>query len=571
MKHIFNIIKKDLSTILIIASSITLSLSCNSDNTENEVPYISFKENKDDRWGITDWEGNIIIENEFNNTPTYVKNGVFIVQNDENLYEMYTAEKNFRKIGKEYKSIILFNDGLAPAVEPKGHIQYINPKGETVFTLEKYKDKNIIAATSFYEDKAVIVTEDKKYGYINKKGEVIIPPIYDYASLFYNNCAFVSKDGEKMFIDDKKRILVKFENKQMPLSLPSEGLFPYNDKEQESYGIKDMNNKDIIKASPKYKWFSGFVNGYSVFYNNNDDCGLINSKGETVIRAKYQDMIMCEDVIIYKDKDKYGLISYSDKTILAPTYNTIIPFQGNNKYTYAYDGDYVVLINKKGEEINNKAFFEISFPSNFLIPQNRGSYNLAFYEYNTDIVYSDYVDIDSETQKVMSLITDKGIDIVPYFVKPEEFANLYNKEYTVDDLKNEIKMTTELKGGDNFDLKIDVVFCDDVIVPKYENVWKDSYWGNGYYEKEITGYCYNDIYNNTIDLTISLKNKLYDRTEEFLQSVIKSLENKGYKYSYSRPGEDDIDVYINEELSKGIYIYDNEEHIIRLSFFNAVS
>lgn len=571
MKHIFNIIKKDLSTILIIASTITLSLSCNSDNTENEVPYISFKENKDDRWGITDWEGNIIIENEFNNTPTYVKNGVFIVQNDENLYEMYTAEKNFRKIGKEYKSIILFNDGLAPAVEPKGHIQYINPKGETVFTLEKYKDKNIIAATSFYEDKAVIVTEDKKYGYINKKGEVIIPPIYDYASLFYNNCAFVSKDGEKMFIDDKKRILVKFENKQMPLSLPSEGLFPYNDKEQESYGIKDMNNKDIIKASPKYKWFSGFVNGYSVFYNNNDDCGLINSKGETVIRAKYQDMIMCEDVIIYKDKDKYGLISYSDKTILAPTYNTIIPFQGNNKYTYAYDGDYVVLINKKGEEINNKAFFEISFPSNFLIPQNRGSYNLAFYEYNTDIVYSDYVDIDSETQKVMSLITDKGIDIVPYFVKPEEFANLYNKEYTVDDLKNEIKMTTELKGGDNFDLKIDVVFCDDVIVPKYENVWKDSYWGNGYYEKEITGYCYNDIYNNTIDLTISLKNKMYDRTEEFLQSVIKSLENRGYKYSYSRPGEDDIDVYINEELSKGIYIYDNEEHIIRLSFFNAVS
>lgn len=569
MKHIFNIIKKDLSTILIIASSITLSLSCNSDNTENEVPYISFKENKDDRWGITDWEGNIIIENEFNNTPTYVKNGVFIVQNDENLYEMYTAEKNFRKIGKEYKSIILFNDGLAPAVEPKGHIQYINPKGETVFTLEKYKDKNIIAATSFYEDKAVIVTEDKKYGYINKKGEVIIPPIYDYASLFYNNCAFVSKDGEKMFIDDKKRILVKFENKQMPLSLPSEGLFPYNDKEQESYGIKDMNNKDIIKASPKYKWFSGFVNGYSVFYNNNDDCGLINSKGETVIRAKYQDMIMCEDVIIYKDKDKYGLISYSDKTILAPTYNTIIPFQGNNKYTYAYDGDYVVLIDKKGEEINNKAFSEIFFPSNLLIPQNRSFYNLTFYDYNTEIVYSDYVDIDSETQKVMSLITDKGIDIVPYFVKPEDFANLYNKKYTVDDLKNEIKMTTELKGGDNFDLKIDVVFCDYVIVPKYENVWKDSYWGNGYYEKEITGYCYNDIYNSTIDLTISLKNKMYDRTEEFLQSIIKSLENRGYKYS--RTGEDDIDIYINEELSKELYIYDNEEHIIRLSFFNAVS
>lgn len=569
MKHIFNIIKKDLSTILIIASSITLFLSCNSDNTENEVSYISFKENKDDRWGITDWEGNIIIENEFNNAPTYVKNGAFIVQNDENLYEMYTAEKKFRKIGKEYKSIILFNDGLAPAVEPKGHIQYINPKGETVFTLEKYKDKNIIAATSFYEDKAVIVTEDKKYGYINKKGEVIIPPIYDYASLFYNNCAFVSKDGEKMFIDDKKRILVKFEDKQMPLSLPSEGLFPYNNKEQESCGIKDMNNKDIIKASPKYKWFSGFVNGYSVFYNNNDDCGLINSKGETVIRAKYQDMIMCEDVIIYKDKDKYGLISYSDKTILAPTYNTIIPFQGNNKYTYAYDGDYVVLIDKKGEEINNKAFSEIFFPSNLLIPQNRSFYNLTFYDYNTDIVYSDYIDVDSETQKVMSLITDKGIDIVPYFVKPEEFANLYNKEYTVDDLKNEIKMTTELKGGDNFDLKIDVVFCDYVIVPKYENVWKDSYWGNGYYEKEITGYCYNDIYNSTIDLTISLKNKMYDRTEEFLQSIIKSLENRGYKYS--RTGEDDIDIYINEELSKELYIYDNEEHIIRLSFFNAVS
>jgi len=52
--------------------------------------------------------------------------------------------------------------------------------------------------------------EDEKYvhGFINSKGEVIVPIIYDKVKDFDDGIALVEKDGEYGFIDKTGKIVV---------------------------------------------------------------------------------------------------------------------------------------------------------------------------------------------------------------------------------------------------------------------------------------------------------------------------------------------------------------------------
>lgn len=48
---------------------------------------------------------------------------------------------------------------------------------------------------------------NKKYGYINKKGEIIIEPKYDYAEEFSEDLAIVGTEGNLGYINKKGKLL----------------------------------------------------------------------------------------------------------------------------------------------------------------------------------------------------------------------------------------------------------------------------------------------------------------------------------------------------------------------------
>ena len=47
-----------------------------------------------------------------------------------------------------------------------------------------------------------------KYGFVNKKGEIIIAPGFDYASSFENGYAYVEIAGKAGFINKKGKIII---------------------------------------------------------------------------------------------------------------------------------------------------------------------------------------------------------------------------------------------------------------------------------------------------------------------------------------------------------------------------
>ena len=108
---------------------------CNGNSivqSEDLVSHVPFQNSKDGRWGLIDFEGNVLIDEEFQNRPSVVMDGMFHVKNEKGLYEIYTADKKFKKIGNEYLSVGDFHSGLAPVVEKGEHVKYINKSGEIV-------------------------------------------------------------------------------------------------------------------------------------------------------------------------------------------------------------------------------------------------------------------------------------------------------------------------------------------------------------------------------------------------------------------------------------------------------
>ncbi len=139
----------------------------------------------------------------------------------------------------------------------------------------------------------------------------------------------------KMLNNDSKSIAGKIEN-----------VYYYTIYDSGKWGVIDSYGKEIVK--PDYnemivvpdKSQDIFVCTYDVDYGNNEyKTKVINSKGKEIIKgynkveaiANYDKNknIWYEKNVFRVEKDgKYGLINYSGKKLLDPTYNSINPVYG---------------------------------------------------------------------------------------------------------------------------------------------------------------------------------------------------------------------------------------------------
>lgn len=141
------------------------------------------------------------------------------------------------------------------------------------------------------------VDNDYKYGYINSKGEVIVP-IGKYSWIYhtkFETLGFVAKDGNIWAIDPsgKERFRVFcFDNGPDYLS---EGLFRMVD-EQSKIGFADSLGHIVI--TPRFEFVSPFKNGLAAFnaggkkvqdgehsFIEGGKWGYVNLKGDTIYPA----------------------------------------------------------------------------------------------------------------------------------------------------------------------------------------------------------------------------------------------------------------------------------------------
>ncbi len=96
---------------------------------------------------------------------------------------------------KKFDRAYDFSEGLA-LVEINDRFYYIDTKGRIALNGTSFKYMN----GPFKEGFAYAINEDKKYGFINKKGEWVIPPQFEEARSFSDGVAAIKINGKWGFI-----------------------------------------------------------------------------------------------------------------------------------------------------------------------------------------------------------------------------------------------------------------------------------------------------------------------------------------------------------------------------------
>ncbi len=418
-------------TICYFVLAFMLLASC-SKKSGQEVQYIPFQESDNSLWGMISPTGDVLFNEEFKEKPTIVRDDRFMVRNSDGLWEIFTAEDKPQKIGTEYAFASMYQNGIAVVAEKNKTISLIDRDCNVIKSLDKIDGKTVDAVERFSEGYAVFRC-DKYLGVINDKGEKVIEAKY----LQLNNCS----DGKFIALDRKYEEEVKKDSsnnlKFDVLDTSGKTLFTlslakYKDfgsffqsglldiyvesKNEKCGGIINDKGEVVVKPSAKIKKI-GQISGKYFTYNNGDGWGLMNLEGESIIRAKYDQLYFAsDDMMIAMTKKEggsnvYKIIDFDDKQIGQDTYDDAYPF-------YHLNNTHAVV------KISSSLFSFVDTDGN-QVKKLPDMVHVGFSE-GDQVVESDFVDMKALVDALH--ITENGFDSITFKSTPEEVVNYYSKQ-----------------------------------------------------------------------------------------------------------------------------------------------
>lgn len=271
---------------------------------------------------------------------------------------------------------------------------------------------------------------DAQWGYINIKGETIIPPTYYDAQPFSEGLAAVSLLNSWGYIDAKGKIKIKCQ---------FEKAYAFDQKGFAKVGYHGhcgfINKKGKWLIEPKFDWW-----GLGAFSSNNlakarfeeGKSFFINRQGDIVLKPRFKSFYeFSEDLCLFKmSNNRYGFMNAQGKAVIPAHYEEAVDFS-HGLAKVLINGSWG-FINKKNELViapefkNNTA--EISLEDVFKVGLEKAiprphisSFSpsgLAFFEANgvygaintsgDIIIPTQYTDISEETAEIFLVTTQDG-------------------------------------------------------------------------------------------------------------------------------------------------------------------
>lgn len=272
---------------------------------------------KDNSWGIIDNKGNYLVEAQYDGISAIIHNNLWIKKGEKWQYvsypEMTPVLDGFYQIfGKDYEGTFW--------------VDKMNLENNKVLRAYATKEGKIISpwfsnATDFSEGLAAF-EEDKKWGFIDKDGNIIIEPKFGYTSKF------------------------------------SEGLAPFTTINKDGFGNWGYIDKTGEVVIPmKYQFATDFKNGFAEVRDKNGRRGFIGKDGNIVIDYLYDlSYNFYEGLAAVKKDNKWGFIDNKGNIVIDFKFDNVLsfhdnPFDGGFSQGYAkveVDG-YEFFIGKSGK------------------------------------------------------------------------------------------------------------------------------------------------------------------------------------------------------------------------------
>ncbi len=245
---------------------------------------------------------------------------------------------------KEKQWIPLSQDGM---------MEYYQPSATMVFS------NRFLQSSIFSEGLALVqTTEDgSKWGYVDRKGNFVIPPRFGAATIFREGLAWVSgsespitainKKGEIRFVLDQANLARTFHQGLAAFSTFDTNL-------NEKWGFVDKTGKIVIP--PNFENVGDFNVGFCKVQVENGKWGYINRSGRMVIPAKYDYADnFSNKLAVVTVENKYGIIDRNGKFTLQPTFEFIL--QDGDKFLVSADSKHF-WCDKHGKLLNANTYDE---------------------------------------------------------------------------------------------------------------------------------------------------------------------------------------------------------------------
>ena len=186
--------------------------------------------------------------------------------------------------------------------------------------------------------------QDFKWGYINRLGEVVIKPQFEWAYDFSEGLAMVRypnrekplKPGQATpeliegvgFIDETGKVVIESQDTvHLDGGFFRQGLtrfWTWDEGRGTLYGYIDKRGKVAIKA--QFSSVGEFVEGLAAVCINNQDCGFIDTAGKFVVSPRFRTNRPFFDgmAAVGLDHEKIGFINRNGELVIEPQYGNII-------------------------------------------------------------------------------------------------------------------------------------------------------------------------------------------------------------------------------------------------------
>ncbi len=375
MKKVFAVI---VAIIVIIMCIVMLKGILSKDTKQGKIvskDYFASYQNS--KWGVIDSNGDNVID------PSYAE--MIIVPNSKNDVFLCTYDVDYDN--NTYKT------------------KALNSENKEIFTEYDYveaisnKDEN---NNLWYENDVVRVKKSGLYGLIDLSGKELLQCEYDKIEALegVQNTFKITKDGKVGIADNKGNVLITPSYAEIT-SLDkdkSQGFIVKNSDGK--YGIVDTVNKQVLET--KYDAVEKiYRNDYYVVTENGKQ-EVVKKDGNIVLSGNYDKIEAIlqnpENGIIYKQKEKYGIMNLSGDVVIKPEYEKLK--EGAPGSSIAKRGSKYGIIDLQG---NQKVEFKYQ---NLSYNEKADLYIAEDDQYENEILDSNYQ--VKQTGYLIELNTDKG-------------------------------------------------------------------------------------------------------------------------------------------------------------------
>lgn len=310
-----------------------------------------------DGWGLLATDGSVLVPaGTYPQPPTAVVGGMFTLPDSAGGYLLYSidrpaepvSQRRFARIGHFFEDVTLAQE------TPQSPVSIIDRQGRTLFSTAQYPQYDICLAHNFSEGRALVATSQGKYGYMDTRGNMVVPPVYDMAYDFSEGLALVGitnqqgQTGYQLIRPDGTTALPIRLNRCLLDTRFAHGRLMYKDLATGQCCYLDTHGMtacclpaDAVEAYP-------YEHGMAL-YQTATGTGAADREGRILIPACYEQAHMAgNDRIALKNNGRWALADSRGELLCGFDYDTLGHYYDHRLAVARKDGRYL-LVDRQGK------------------------------------------------------------------------------------------------------------------------------------------------------------------------------------------------------------------------------